>query len=85
MYNRNLRKPSPNKNIFKFASKKNHHIILCESALEFDACFHLEFSPSIVTFESQPTGIEYQMHSGELLMYLFLMLFYFVLSMYQLF
>lgn len=63
MYNRNLRKPSPNKNIFKFASKKNHHIILCESALEFDACFHLEFSPSIVTFESQPTGIEYQMNN----------------------
>jgi len=33
---------------------------MCESGLEFDACFHLEFSPSIVSFESQPTGIEYQ-------------------------
>lgn len=32
---------------------------MCESGLEFDACFHLEFSPSIASFESQPTGIEY--------------------------
>ena len=33
---------------------------MCESGLEFDACYHLEFSPSIVAFESQPTGIQYQ-------------------------
>lgn len=60
MYNRNLRKPSPNKNIYKFVSRKNLSTIMCESGLEFDACFHLEFSPSIASFESQPTGIEYQ-------------------------
>lgn len=60
MYNRNLRKPSPNKNIYKFASRKNRSTVMCESGLEFDACFHLEFSPSIASFESQPTGIEYQ-------------------------
>lgn len=35
---------------------------MCESALEFDACFHLEHSLSIISFESQPTGIEYQMN-----------------------
>jgi inactivated superfamily I helicase len=60
MYNRNLRKPSPNKNIYKFVSRKNRSTIMCESGLEFDACFHLEFSPFIALFESQPTGIEYQ-------------------------
>ncbi|MGB3599041.1 MAG: TnsA endonuclease N-terminal domain-containing protein, partial [Marinomonas sp.] len=60
MYIRNLRKPSPNKNIYKFVSRKNRSTVMCESGLEFDACFHLEFSPSIVSFESQPTGIEYQ-------------------------
>ncbi len=32
---------------------------MCESGLEFDACFHLEFSPYIAAFESQPQGIEY--------------------------
>ncbi len=57
MYIRNLRKPSPSKNIYKFASRKNHSTIMCESGLEFDAYFHLEFSPSIASFESQPTRI----------------------------
>lgn len=33
---------------------------MCESGFEFDACFHLEFSPSIVSFESKPTSIDYQ-------------------------
>lgn len=47
MYNRNLRKPHPNKNIFKFSSAKNSSVVMCESTLEFDACFHLEYSPSI--------------------------------------
>ncbi|TPE46572.1 hypothetical protein FJM67_15975 [Maribrevibacterium harenarium] len=59
MYTRNLRKPSPSKNIYKFASRKSHSTIMCESGLEFDACFHLEFSPTIAAFESQPHGIEY--------------------------
>lgn len=59
MYNRNLRKPSPLKNVFKFASRKNRSTIMCESSLEFDACFHLEYSEKVVSFASQPTGIEY--------------------------
>lgn len=62
MYIRNLRKPSANKNIFKFSSFKNAGTIMCESSLEFDACFHLEYSSSIISFESQPIGIEYQMN-----------------------
>jgi len=36
---------------------------MCESGLEFDACFHLEFSSLIASFESQPIGIEYQSHN----------------------
>ena len=43
MYIRNLRKPSPNKNVFKFASTKISDVIMCESTLEFDACFHHEY------------------------------------------
>ena len=37
MYIRNLRKPSPNKNVFKFASAKINNVIMCESTLEFNA------------------------------------------------
>lgn len=37
MYIRNLRKLSPNKNVFKFASAKASETIMCESTLEFDA------------------------------------------------
>ena len=48
------------KNIYKFASQKNKSTCLVESSLEFDACFHFEFSPSIVAFEAQPLGYEYE-------------------------
>ncbi len=65
MYNRNLRKPSPVKNVFKFASRKNRSTIMCESSLEFDACFHLEYSEKVVSFASQPTGIEYFDNSNK--------------------
>ncbi len=54
MYIRNLRKPSPNKNVFKFASAKVSETIMCESTLEFDACFHHEYNETIATFGSQP-------------------------------
>ncbi len=59
MYNRNLRKLSPVKNIYKFISVKNDVVIMCESSLEFDTCFHLEYNPDVVCFKSQPTGFEY--------------------------
>lgn len=59
MYSRNLRKPSPTKNVFKFSSFKNNRTIMCESSLEFDACFHFEYDRDVVSFESQPLGIEF--------------------------
>ena len=30
-----------------------------ESSLEFDACFHFEYSPKIKAFEAQPIGFMY--------------------------
>ena len=59
MYIRNLRKPSPNKNVFKFVSEEVSETIMCESTLEFDACFHHEYSETIETFGSQPKGFYY--------------------------
>ncbi|KPW01844.1 TnsA endonuclease N-terminal domain-containing protein [Pseudoalteromonas sp. P1-11] len=60
MYIRNLRKPSPNKNVFKFASTKVSSVIMCESSLEFDACFHHEYNDLIESFGSQPEGFKYE-------------------------
>ncbi|MDO6547629.1 Tn7 transposase TnsA N-terminal domain-containing protein [Pseudoalteromonas carrageenovora] len=40
--------------------KKNKSTCLVESSLKFDACFHFEFSTSIVAFEAQPLGYEYE-------------------------
>lgn len=59
MYSRNLRKPNPTNNIFKFSSFKNNRTIMCESSIEFDACFHFEYDRDVVSFESQPLGIEF--------------------------
>lgn len=47
------------KNIFKFASSKMGTVYRVESALEFDTCFHLEYSPKIKSFEAQPFGFKY--------------------------
>ena len=58
MYRRKI-KHSRVKNLFKFASQKNKATCLVESALEFDACFHFEYSPAIVAFEAQPLGFKY--------------------------
>ncbi len=60
MYIRNLRKPSPNKNVFKFASTKVSSVVMCESSLEFDACFHHEYNDLIESFGSQPEGFKYE-------------------------
>ncbi len=38
MYVRNLRKPSANKNVYKFVSLKNGCTIMCEGSLEYDCC-----------------------------------------------
>lgn len=67
MYVRTL-KQSQVKNISKFMSLKNDLIIRTESMLEFDMCFHLEYSPDVVSFESQPQGFHYE-HQGKRLPY----------------
>jgi len=59
MYRRNLRY-SRVKNLYKFASPKMNTVYTVESSLEFDTCFHLEYSPSIIQFEAQPLGYKYQ-------------------------
>ena len=66
MYIRNLRKPSPNKNVFKFASSKVSNVIMCESTLEFDACFHHEYNDSIESYGSQPEGFKYEFRGKSL-------------------
>jgi len=66
MYIRNLRKPSPNKNVFKFASTKISDVIMCESTLEFDACFHHEYNDAIKSYGSQPQGFKYQFRGKTL-------------------
>lgn len=66
MYLRSLRKPSPNKNVFKFASTKVSDTIMCESSLEFDACFHHEYNNSIKVFGSQPEGFYYHFDGKKL-------------------
>ncbi|MBO1519392.1 TnsA endonuclease N-terminal domain-containing protein [Oceanisphaera pacifica] len=58
MYRRRL-KHSPVKNLFRFASGKTQSVLTVESALEFDTCFHLEYSPEITSFEAQPEGFYY--------------------------
>jgi hypothetical protein len=59
MYVRNLRKPSANKNVYKFVSAKNGCTIMCESSLEYDCCYHLEYSEDVVSYCSQPKGYKY--------------------------
>ena len=66
MYIRSLRKPSPNKNVFKFASAKVSETIMCESSLEFDACFHNEYNDFIEVFGSQPEGFYYDFEGKRL-------------------
>lgn len=66
MYIRNLRKPSQNKNVFKFASVKVGKAIMCESTLEFDACFHHEYNENIKCFGSQPEGFYYNFEGKKL-------------------
>ncbi|MDF2152886.1 TnsA endonuclease N-terminal domain-containing protein [Vibrio sp. CAU 1672] len=60
MYIRDLRKASPNKNVFKFASVKNKESVMCESSLERDCCYHFEYDREVVHYESQPEGYFYE-------------------------
>ena len=36
--------------------------MVLESSLEYDACFHFEFSKKIVIYEAQPIGFHYQLN-----------------------
>ena len=65
MYRRNL-KHSRVKNLFKFASLKMDSIMTVESVLEFDTCFHFEYSPDVISFEAQPEGFYYSFNGKEL-------------------
>ncbi|MDW6092513.1 TnsA endonuclease N-terminal domain-containing protein [Vibrio rhizosphaerae] len=65
MYVRNLRKPSANKNVYKFVSAKNGCTIMCESSLEYDCCYHLEYSDDVVRYESQPKGYRFSYQGKE--------------------
>ena len=58
MYRRHL-KHSRVKNLFKFVSAKMNTVFTVESSLEFDTCFHLEYSPAVKAFEAQPEGFYY--------------------------
>ncbi|WP_434927392.1 TnsA endonuclease N-terminal domain-containing protein [Shewanella sp. HL-SH2] len=54
------------KNLYKFSSLKNRASLTVESSLEFDACFHFEYSKSVSTFEAQPIGFYYQYYGKSL-------------------
>lgn len=59
MYRRHL-DHSRVKNLFKFVSPKTNTVFTVESSLEFDTCFHLEYSPSVKFYEAQPEGFYYE-------------------------
>ncbi|MDR9827941.1 Tn7 transposase TnsA N-terminal domain-containing protein [Vibrio sp. FNV 38] len=46
-------------NICKFMSLKNDAVVRTLSILEFDFCFHLEYSPDVKEYVSQPRGFYY--------------------------
>lgn len=45
----------------KFFSRKNRRLVRCESLLEFDALFLMEFARGIQRFEEQPVTVEYSL------------------------
>lgn len=65
MYRRRL-KHSRVKNLYKFASPKMNRVLTVESSLEFDACFHFEYTPSISSYEAQPEGFYYSFGDKKL-------------------
>ncbi|ELB2758294.1 Tn7 transposase TnsA N-terminal domain-containing protein [Vibrio alginolyticus] len=65
MYVRNLRKPSANKNVYKFVSSKNGCTVMCESSLEYDCCYYLEYSDDVVSYQSQPKGYSFSYQGKE--------------------
>ncbi|CAM4159718.1 TnsA endonuclease N-terminal domain-containing protein [Vreelandella rituensis] len=58
MYRRKLRH-SRVKSLYKFASFKTGCTHIVESSLEFDACYHFEYSSQVKAFFAQPLGFTY--------------------------
>lgn len=52
-------------NISKFMSLKNDAVVRTMSMLEFDMCFHLEYSPEIQSYTSQPNGFYYEFNNRK--------------------
>lgn len=65
MYRRRL-KHSRVKNLYKFASPKMNRVLTVESSLEFDACFHFEYTSTISSYEAQPEGFYYSFGDKQL-------------------
>lgn len=59
---RQIPRNSTEKNISRFVSLKTNSIQTTESILEFDACFHFEFSHEILAFKAQPLTYHYQLN-----------------------
>ena len=64
MYRRHLIN-SRVKNLFKFVSAKMNTVFTVESLLEFDTCYHLEFSSAVKAYEAQPEGFYYDFEGGS--------------------
>lgn len=54
-----------NKVGFKFASKKMGQVIPCESLLERDHCYRLEYDPNVEQYVSQPATFSYITDNGK--------------------
>ena len=60
---RQIPRNSTERNISRFVSLKSNSIQTTESLLEFDACFHFEFSSEILIFQAQPQTYHYQLNN----------------------
>jgi len=60
---RQIPRNSTERNISRFVSLKSNSIQTTESLLEFDACFHFEFSREILSFQAQPPTYHYQLNN----------------------
>ncbi|MGR6778352.1 TnsA endonuclease N-terminal domain-containing protein [Moritella viscosa] len=62
---RQIPRNSTEKNISRFVSLKTNSIQTTESLLEFDTCFHFEFSREILSFQAQPLTYHYQLDNKK--------------------
>ena len=62
MYRRN-NACSREKNIYKFVSSKMDAVYTVNSCLNFDICFHFEYSPTVLTYIPYPQKFHYRFNS----------------------